>query len=1055
MSTVVSRHLADTVLFDFAFDAPSTALERNAGLEGFIKRDLLAVVDEVFSEVVVAEQILHVSELAVDLGVVNYADYQETLPQKLRDKLTAALREIYLAAQRHPTPHRRLSSRRHSEYELIEYFLEKGRLPWSATVNAAELTRLLAEVIVTEGERLQQFLRRAPRREQLAARLARQFPETALYALLPLLAPEGASGVATLLLELKERWRGYVAAATSSASPAITTEQLMQQVWERLLEQLLHPSGARAPQPLLAVVLQHVFSHNESRNVGYKNIFAELLEGCGTAAAAHELKSVLHALSRRAEEGLSSDHKANKPLIERDEEYGGDTALLELSHEEEERLRASVVEAITSGIVAGIVPIWSLLLTRYPTLLEALLRHHGERSIVRTKIAALFPEKMIKEIVVLLEPLEHGFVETLVEHTLPLPLVGSALAHKSDHAKRRLWEFSLGYLFVERGSRFNKKSYLASLIRQLAANDNLNYQTMLRSLSANLIHLPAESRVTHELTQLFAELSREFASPPATVEPTGEHAIEAYDLYVQLRALFDPTITLERLPQRELAAVVERLARHYPWQLLRVLRELQSDLLPWERTLTALPASVAQPLVMAVLNLGQQGDPSSKTALMQAVVVNGARCRDQASYYRELIRCLLRGELIDFEQLITTSPTVGDGGVFPEIAEVYKNLQPPLPNTSTLADDAVVVRAALLSQSQPSATEVPQLIRSLERLVVQQPQRLRRLLEEGLHDATFVARLVGLLPESLLVRLLVLLGVVEQARLLQCAELLTSACRRRELVSEPGGLQRLKWQAIFSYLGDTGSLFNERLFVRRYIEALIDKTRPADPLNFRSELCQQLVVNSLPSTHAMTLRLMEAVSLPGGDNKRLKLPATAREERPQRESEQSAVESIVIHNAGLVLAAPYLPRLFERLALTEKSLFRSREAVVRGVHLLQFLVNERSASAEYLLVLNKLLCGIAIDDAIEREVEIDAAEQELLNGLLQGMIHNWKALGNTSVAGLRESFLQRAGRLQLRDEAWHLVVEPKPFDMLLDQIPWGYATIKFPWMERVIYVEWR
>ncbi|TPW09269.1 MAG: hypothetical protein FD130_2596 [Halothiobacillaceae bacterium] len=142
MSTVVSRHLADAVLFDFAFDAPSTALEDDAGLEEFIKRNLLEVVDEVFSAVVVDDQILQVSQLEVDLGVVNYADYQEALPQKLRDRLTTALHEIYLAAQRHPTPHRRLSSRRHSEYELIEYFLEKGRLPWSAMVNAAELTRL-------------------------------------------------------------------------------------------------------------------------------------------------------------------------------------------------------------------------------------------------------------------------------------------------------------------------------------------------------------------------------------------------------------------------------------------------------------------------------------------------------------------------------------------------------------------------------------------------------------------------------------------------------------------------------------------------------------------------------------------------------------------------------------------------------------------------------------------------------------------------------------------------------------------------------------------------
>jgi hypothetical protein len=56
---------------------------------------------------------------------------------------------------------------------------------------------------------------------------------------------------------------------------------------------------------------------------------------------------------------------------------------------------------------------------------------------------------------------------------------------------------------------------------------------------------------------------------------------------------------------------------------------------------------------------------------------------------------------------------------------------------------------------------------------------------------------------------------------------------------------------------------------------------------------------------------------------------------------------------------------------------------------------------------------------------------------------------------LRESFLQRGGRLQRKGDAWQLAVETRAFDMLLDQVPWSYSTIKFGWMERVIYVDWR
>jgi hypothetical protein len=125
------------------------------------------------------------------------------------------------------------------------------------------------------------------------------------------------------------------------------------------------------------------------------------------------------------------------------------------------------------------------------------------------------------------------------------------------------------------------------------------------------------------------------------------------------------------------------------------------------------------------------------------------------------------------------------------------------------------------------------------------------------------------------------------------------------------------------------------------------------------------------------------------------------------------------------------------------------------VHLLQFLVNERTASPEYQLVLNKLLCGVQTGTPIAREIALIDREQEIIEGLIEGMIRNWTSIGQTSIAGLRQSFLQREGRLQRRENAWHLLVEPRAYDLLLDQIPWSFSIIKYPWMERVLHVDWR
>ena len=106
--------------------------------------------------------------------------------------------------------------------------------------------------------------------------------------------------------------------------------------------------------------------------------------------------------------------------------------------------------------------------------------------------------------------------------------------------------------------------------------------------------------------------------------------------------------------------------------------------------------------------------------------------------------------------------------------------------------------------------------------------------------------------------------------------------------------------------------------------------------------------------------------------------------------------------------------------------------------------------------LEKLLCGLALNSEINLDYEIKETEKELIDSLLTDLVHSWSAIGKTSIEGLRETFLQRDGSLIKRDEkSWRLVVQPSPFDMLLDRMPWSYSNIKHSFMQDLIYVEWR
>ncbi len=98
---------------------------------------------------------------------------------------------------------------------------------------------------------------------------------------------------------------------------------------------------------------------------------------------------------------------------------------------------------------------------------------------------------------------------------------------------------------------------------------------------------------------------------------------------------------------------------------------------------------------------------------------------------------------------------------------------------------------------------------------------------------------------------------------------------------------------------------------------------------------------------------------------------------------------------------------------------------------------------------------MTLEANLEIEDPLSDEEKQLVDGLLSSVIQQWSILKNTSIAGLRETFLQREGKLEIEEEANMLYVEAKSFDMLLDHIPWTISKLKFSWMKKVILVQWR
>lgn len=165
----------------------------------------------------------------------------------------------------------------------------------------------------------------------------------------------------------------------------------------------------------------------------------------------------------------------------------------------------------------------------------------------------------------------------------------------------------------------------------------------------------------------------------------------------------------------------------------------------------------------------------------------------------------------------------------------------------------------------------------------------------------------------------------------------------------------------------------------------------------------------------------------------------------------------MVENAGLVLFSPYLPRLFSMLNFmtADSKHFLSKETQQRGIFVLQSLLSDETEHPESDLLLNKLLVGYPMSDPLPRTLELTDKEKKTVSDLLRAVLQNWDKMRNTSVQGFRDTFLVRRGTLKEMESRWVLTVEERPYDILLDCIPWNFKNLRYQHTDKLLEVIWR
>ncbi len=159
-----------------------------------------------------------------------------------------------------------------------------------------------------------------------------------------------------------------------------------------------------------------------------------------------------------------------------------------------------------------------------------------------------------------------------------------------------------------------------------------------------------------------------------------------------------------------------------------------------------------------------------------------------------------------------------------------------------------------------------------------------------------------------------------------------------------------------------------------------------------------------------------------------------------------------VPNAGLIIVHPYLTHFFTNCGLLDnKNTIVDQEVAVHALH---YLATKKEQQLESNMVFEKFLCGIPIQESIQRHIVLSDYIKKQAEELLQSVIENWGVLNNTSTDLLRHEFIQREGKLSFTEDNPKIVIERKTQDILIDKIPWGIGICRLPWLDHFVFTNW-
>lgn len=390
------------------------------------------------------------SELSLEIGLIEERYFKDDFKNRLKKALFEKIEQIEMGSSLGSSNVESVDVSIEPE-RLIRHLLCFGTAPWWAREGQElRLKLLIGELMHQNPIHLNALLHEIGNLTVVRRRLIQRLDKSTLSSIIQLIEPIGAGFIQRFLDSLMG----------IKNQKGIPETDIRFRVWDAVLEYLLTINSRQFNRTDFS---NKVIENLSSKSSVRKDLFIRHLAEKQDAVVNMDL---IQSLKNWQSKIQTRNGKNSHFLSE------GETVLKEMLLRVNTDIRSSVKHDVRKR--------WKQLFEASEKRAFKMIRQLASKKTARRNMSIFLPDKDLQKIVELAEPGHASFILNQSKRTQKVRRAIPDLQIPKAELKAKSWEFILTYLFEDKGSQFNRKQFLRSMLEQFAAHYNLRYSRLLR-----------------------------------------------------------------------------------------------------------------------------------------------------------------------------------------------------------------------------------------------------------------------------------------------------------------------------------------------------------------------------------------------------------------------------------------------------------------------------------------------------------------------------------------------------------------------------------------------